>query len=161
MCLDLVNLSQFLVFCYPSSPRTLIASFCLPCTSLASAMDHTVGNVMEVNSFLSMLLLGLSYSSCGCHAQEKLHICEWRYIARGYIYIYMYDNSCPVSSAVFSLRICYDSWWFGLFIFQILWSIVKKILLTMLCYSNFFSFVIRYYFQLDKLIIGFHLWLQL
>ena len=125
----LINLS-FSVFLSVILSHSAIASFLLLYTVLGKCIELYTQSIPEFNCHLSVLLDGILISViCSLffryHMVDTRLICGWgllSFSAHGYIY----DDSCYVSSAVFSPRTCYGIWWLILFDFEILWNIHKR-----------------------------------
>ena len=150
---------SFSVFLSVMLSHSAIASFLLLYTVLGKCIELYSQNISEFNCQLCVLLNDILISVI-CSLFFRYHMVDTRLIrgrrllsftAHGYIY----DDSCYVSSAVFSPRSCYGIWWLILFDFEILWNIRKKILLTVLCNVNFFSCAISCYFEVHLLIDDF------
>ena len=116
-----INLPKLLTFCYALSSATLrrrVSIYFTP--SLESALDHAVRMFWSSTHFTHLVewcfLIHYLISIFGCHMQERHFIC-----ARGLFpnstlaYMYMITHALLVQQ--FSLRTCYDSWWFILFFF--------------------------------------------
>ena len=146
--------TSILAFCYPSFPATLRQRVSVCLTSLlASALNHTVRNVVELASHLSTLLDGVFLSiicslfSAIMREKDFIFAIESRFLP---FLVDVITHAMRVQQ--FSLHVFYMIAGDLFFLFFKYCEVLEKmILLTMLCYSIFLSFVIIYIYFFQSL----------